>query len=290
MSDPSTETADAERPSEPQEPVRDLSLKTYLGRWFQDLFHLDRPTWRCLRAVLFRPGEIAAAHCRDVRDGTPHRDGEFPLHPIRLYLIVNVFFFFLAPWISKAHNGLQVSLWKVDFEAPVRWFPSFGRWMQERAQSSGFSEVGYQAIFTAWMSSLQGSTVFIWIPVLGLASFLAYRRRRPFIVEHLIFSTHMVSFVLLSMLALGLASRPLIVLPRNIALWSIVILVMSWLVWFMGTFFRGVRDFHAIGSRWTATLLSLWLVTALGLAVQIYLVLLFLSAHFGLRGLKLPAA
>src|SRR4029077_3041000 len=64
----------------------DLSIRHYLGEWFEHLTHLDSKIMRTLRALVRHPGSLSADHFsgRRVRY----------VSPVRLFVFLSVVYFF----------------------------------------------------------------------------------------------------------------------------------------------------------------------------------------------------
>ncbi|MEM6793241.1 MAG: DUF3667 domain-containing protein, partial [Acidobacteriota bacterium] len=85
----------------------DLRLSTFALRCWHALTQLDGPMWLSLRRLLACPGRAAAEH---FEPGSALR-----VHPFRLYLAVNVLFFFLAPRMNVNDPDFTLNVWTFDF-------------------------------------------------------------------------------------------------------------------------------------------------------------------------------
>lgn len=261
----------------------DLTLRSYLTAWWRTIGQIDGPTWRCVMALLQSPGELAASQCEPPIEGRP---GRFPAHPIRIFLAVNVVFFFLAPWLSTAPDApLKISIWRVSHRHLETLTPAITPWLEGRREASGLAEEAYRAVIDQTMTTLQGSAVFVLVPFLGLASFLVYRGRRRFLVEHLIFGSHLVSFALLTILAVGGVSRLAILLPRTWAKVALWVVIAAWLVWMTIVIFRSLKVFHRLEKWWTSAIFTAWMLVVLNYSILFYLYVLLFWSLLSLRGL-----
>ncbi len=262
---------------------RHLRLGSYVSRWWQELVHLDGPTWRCFRALVFSPGALAAAQCEP--EGTV-RARRYPIHPIRIYLTVNVLFFLLIPWIS-AHSGeSSVKIWRLNHAEMTEDHPYLARLLERQIERSGAEDFIYTTIFDERMSSYQGALVLLAIPILGLASFLAFRGRRRYLVEHLVLATHLTSFFLISMLVFGLYARLLLQMAEHaISMLALAIGIFAWLFSIPATFYFSLRSFHEIENRLASLAFTAWMIVALFFGSWIYSQALFLLTLFSLRNL-----
>lgn len=278
--------ANSSRESETQTPSgKHLRLRAYLSQWWDELAHLDGPTLRSLKGLLTCPGQLAVDECdRPTREGASSKT----VHPIRLYLTINIIFFFTSPWLNTEPSAdFQFNLWQMKHGPVVQMQPALETWLIDRIESSGFDDTSYRVILDHTMSSQRGAVVFVFIPILGLASFLVYRRRRPFLVEHLILGTHLTSFFLASLLIVGLGARLTLLLPKAVTVILLVFWVLAWALWLSITFYRSVRAFHEVKNRWLSILLASWSLSALFAGTFVYLWALFIWTLFSLRGLQL---
>lgn len=260
-----------------------LELRSYLGHWWQEMVHLDGKVWTSLRLLLKSPGELAAAYLEPHREGGARR----VVHPVRLYLTVNIVFFFLAPWI----NSDRIAVWKVEHASVAALHPALDALLVRSIERSGLDGALFRVILDERMTASQGAWVFLLIPVVALAGFTIARRHRRYFVEHLVLATNLVSFVLVSVLGFSLALSAAILLeplPRVLATVAIVAF-LSWTIWIALTIYRSVRSFYALTRRWAAAAVSLWLGGACAAGMWIYFLVLFLTALLSLRGLVVPA-
>ena len=221
-----------------------------------------------LAASFFEPGEYAG------------------VHPIRLYLTINVLFFFLAPWI----NSNNISVWQVEHQAALEMLPAMAELLERAVGALGPRRTTSSA--PSWMSASWPSReplVWLLIPVMALGTFAVARGRRPYLVEHLTFATYLVSYLLVAILVAGLAGR-LALLP---SVWSPKFLMVAagvlllWLVWVALSFYRSCKIFFGFQRRWVTVVFTCWLGTAFSAGFWLYMQALFLLALFGLRDLSL---
>ncbi|MEM8932258.1 MAG: hypothetical protein AAGE94_13840 [Acidobacteriota bacterium] len=228
------------------------------------------------------PGQAAVEHFEPT--GAPR------VHPIRMYLVVNILFFFFAPWINLVEPGVRLSAWAVDHTVSVALVPGLATAIDASAERAGIDAALYRRILDSRMQAQQGALLWVLIPVVAAASFAVTRRRRRYPVEHLVWATTMVSFFFLSMLLATAVSRiVLAVVPREGDWIQIVgIPLLVWLVWLVWTGYRSTRRFFEIG--WFRSWLTLvWLGSAGIVGTLLYLVLLCALSLFGLRGLQAPS-
>lgn len=175
----------------PPEPA-DLSLRRYLVELFEVVTNADSRLVRTFRALLTRPGVLTAAYF------SPERD-EY-LRPQQILLFCSVFFFFTQPLIG--FNGLNSPLEIHLSQTPYS--PLVGPWVAAEVARRGMELEAYRAIFAA-VDAHARSLAFLLVPIFALLVTLVFWRPRRFFVEHLVFATHAIAFLLLLMPPLVLA-------------------------------------------------------------------------------------
>ncbi|MBZ0112621.1 MAG: DUF3667 domain-containing protein [Thermoanaerobaculia bacterium] len=245
---------------------------------------MDGPTRKSFRRLLVSPGELTVQHLDgDLGGGTRH------VHPIRLYLTINLLFFLLAPWV----NSSNISVWQVQYQAIVELQPALNGMVESAITHSGAEDPKlFQAILNERLSAQQGALVWMLIPVLGLASFAVARRRRGYLVEHFVFATNLVSFFLVSLMAVGLSGRLVAAVVDRDSRWFLLVLVplFTWMVWVWFAVYRSAKSFHGFKRRGITVLFTIWLGLALQFGFWLYLQALLVVTLFGLRDLSLSVA
>ena len=261
---------------------RDLRVRAYIQRWVTAIIRLDGPAWSSLWRLLHSPGRLAAAQLDGPVEG---ESASATIHPVRLYLTINVLFFLFAPWVNTAN----ISIWQVGHGVALDMQPAFHVPLDQAIDRSGLEAPIYKVILDQRMSAQQGAWVWLLIPVMALGTFVWVRRRRPFLVEHLVLATHLVSFSLIGVLGVGLVGRLiLLVRPGDGRVGLIAALVI--LIWLLGAIligYRSLKIFFDLG-RFRGLLLGFWLSLVYSLGYWVYMQALFLSALLSLRGLQLP--
>jgi len=164
-----------------------------------DLFALDSRILRTLRPLFAHPGFLTTEWTRGRR--APY------VPPLRLYLFVAALFFLTLSVTDVVI--VRVSVTEREVAAADVTSPSDGPDVHLDRPTADFSEDGPVGVFgrrlaTAWQedpAALQDDvidrlgTLSIGLPpLLGLLLAVAYRRRRRFLVEHMVFSFHVHTF------------------------------------------------------------------------------------------------
>ena len=183
----------APRPNTPPPESTDYSLRRYLVEFFEVVTNADSRFVRSFRALLVRPGELTAAYF------APRRD-EF-LRPQQILLFSSVFFFFTQPLIgfNGLNSPLAIHLSQTPYSSLVN------PWVMDEVARRGVELEAYRATFDAAVDAHARSLAFLLVPIFALLMTLVFWRPRRFFVQHLVFATHVIAFLLLLMPPLVLA-------------------------------------------------------------------------------------
>jgi hypothetical protein len=184
------------RPSE-----RVYSLREFAREAFETVTNVERSFLRTLWTLIRRPGELTAAYMRGERVRY--------LRPLQLFLLVNVIFFFIGgasinAYSTALRNHLNTSPYQEQARQIVR----------DRLPKSGLTDGQYIVAFDQKTRVLARTLVIVMAPAfaVGLA-LLSLKRRKPF-VQHLVFSIHFLSYVLLLTMAVVYALIVLVLVWR----------------------------------------------------------------------------
>lgn len=201
------------------------SLPSLVSEIARETFELDSRTFRTLKLLMVRPGELSAEFSRNRRASYSS--------PVRLYLFFSLLFFFVlsvtTPTVKNPEEDPVVRIHtdqakSVDFTAlnaalsPQRrkkvdeilsrdTLPGtepianlLARWADHRQEALSDVERFYLSQGVDWLHNpwLAGErlennlpiTMFFMLPVFALLLALFYRKKRRFYVEHFVFSIH----------------------------------------------------------------------------------------------------
>jgi hypothetical protein len=164
----------------------DYSFLSFLQHAIHDITHFDSKIFRSIVPLLFKPGFLTAEYLLG-------RQARF-IKPVTMFVLANLAFFLigyrmgLLNWtmqgvVSGPHSGLAKKL------------------VAEKIRAAKTSEEEFAAHFKEVLKNNQKSMFFFLIPLFGLALKLVYLRSKRYYVEHLIFSIHYHSFLLVYMMA-----------------------------------------------------------------------------------------
>lgn len=176
----------------------DYSLRRYLLEAFEVVTNADSRLVRTFRALVVRPGELTAAYFSPARD-------EF-LRPQQVLLFCSVFYFFTQPLLgfNILSSPLQTHLTAGPFHGWVA-----KRVLGEVARRGGDLEA-YRAVFDAAVDGHARTLAVVLVPLFALLATALFWRPRRFLVEHLVFATHFIAFLMLTIPALALVARPVL--------------------------------------------------------------------------------
>lgn len=166
---------------------RDRRFGHLLGQFAHELFHVDGKLPRTLAALLFQPGRPSEAYLSGQRVRF--------LSPIGLFLLVNLVYFIAPPMTDfnvTLHDQYQVQ----PYSGLIQ--PMIDRRLAER-------EIDFDAYADRYNQvslTLARSLIILHLPLLALALFLLFPRRKTYFAEHFIVATHLFTALLLAVLIL----------------------------------------------------------------------------------------
>jgi hypothetical protein len=221
-----------------------LTVRHFIGETLVDeLIHLDGKFWSTLRNLVFRPGLLSEQYCAGRR--RPY------IGPVKLLIAT------IITYALMTQGGLLVTLtigWlnlsvaptavprEVGVAETVRRIDRFGvltKQMVAKAQSTDLESDSARERFHATLNQFAQPLSFTNVVLLTFALYLLFHRRRGLLLDHAVFSMHLVSFVLLSSLAL---------LP---AVWladrsdsAVLAIILAVTIWQFGYLTTAIRRFY----------------------------------------------
>jgi hypothetical protein len=175
--------------------TKQLSLKHFVEETFESFIHFDNKFLRTVKTLIAKPGQLTL-------DYTEGRRVYF-MRPMQLFLVVNLVFFIMA-----FHNMYSLTL---PNYLNFRPFTNFNtkHIIDEALIKTKHTLPEYTDIFNGKIKEISKTYIFLFIPIYGLMFRILFFKKKEYFVEHLVFATHFMSFVLL----LTLVSLYLILLP-----------------------------------------------------------------------------
>lgn len=161
----------------------DFSFKHVIEEAFEGFTHFDNKFFRTAYLLLFKPGQLSVDFFNGKK--VPY------MRPFQMFVICNILFFLLAG--------------KVNFFAqPLSSFNDYDPYIQLGSKkiidSIVKSEAQWQLLaveFNERMASDSKAFLAIFIPVFALGSIGVNKNKRKFLAEHLVFSAHFFTFILI---------------------------------------------------------------------------------------------
>jgi uncharacterized membrane protein YkgB len=185
-----------------------LTVRHFVGHTLaHETLHVDGKIWRTLRSLLFKPGLLSEEYCAGRR--------RLYVNPVRLLIIAIIVF----ALVSRGSSAVTLTIGSVTLSiVPAR--VSEGTTIAEtitridrlgllrtfvaaKAQSMDLEPEAVRARFHRKLETVAEPLGFTNVLLLALVLYALFHRKRPLLVEHGVFSMHVVSFVLLSILAIG---------------------------------------------------------------------------------------
>jgi hypothetical protein len=172
-----------------------ISLHNFFHEAFHEFAHVDSKIIQTVRLLLTKPGELT-------REFLAGRRQRF-VSPLRLYLTCSLIFFALVA-VAPASGRPFITINRVKGEAGLA---------PERV-----AELRREATVKANEALVHNvpRVMFVLMPVIGLLTWLLYRKAQPFYAAHLYYSIHFHAFAFLVLTA-AIALRPYIGMSAAIA-------------------------------------------------------------------------
>lgn len=199
----------------------DRRLGHLLGQFFEALTSLDSRFWRSLRALTLQPGVLSAEYLAGRRQSF--------MPPITLFLLVNLLFFLAPPltdfdlsFVDQVSGDLAVRAHPradtLSLEEKARIADYSGQphspwttpWVERRiaemrADDPALTVRSYAEDYERSSSNISKLLIILHVPLLAAAMALILVRQRRYYAEHFVVSLHMMAFMMLLMIAIGLA-------------------------------------------------------------------------------------
>lgn len=218
----------------------DLSLKHQAEELLEGFTHLDNKLFRTVKLLVARPGVLSCNYSRGLR--VPY------MKPFPLFIVCNLLFFLL----QGKGNVFALGLYTYAKMDPYRWFGTTS--VVNKTLAGGISMDALNLVFNAQVVTQSKALIFLFVPVLTLASALLFAHQRRLMAEHLIFATHFFSFVILYYLfADFLINKPYSWLSRQPynETFDLVTSLLG-LVIIMGYYARAARRFYRVTKKYAA--------------------------------------
>jgi len=171
-----------------------------------ELVHLDSKFWRTLCSLMFRPGFLAGEYSAGRR--------RLYINPVRLLiaaiiayalltrggLLVSLFIYNVT--LSIAPTAVPEGVSVAETVARIDRYGVLGNLVAATEKSTDVASAAARERFHSTLNQFAQPVSFANVLLLALPLYLMFHRKRRLLVEHAVFSMHLVSFVLMSSLAL----------------------------------------------------------------------------------------
>ena len=251
---------------------RHYSLAHFGEEIAETFTHADGTLWRTFKALVLRPGELTAAYMRGERMRF--------MKPLSLFLVISVVYFVVssAAGARTFDTPLRVHMRRSNHGVIAT------RMVNERLTKRKISLDSYETPFNKASTAHAKSLVIVMVPVFALVVMLLEIRRHRFALQHLIFSLHAYTFLLvLSIVVDGVLVIPIWLIRSG--RWILGGQQLDNAVGFVVLLTMGVYYALALGraygdGRVAATLKSVALVVSMALILFLYRAFLFFVTYW----------
>ena len=175
----------------------DHSFKHVLEEVVGEFAHLDGRFYRTIKTLVRKPGELERAYFHGGRSRYTK--------PLTLFVMLNLVFFLVQP-----HTGLLGYHYHEYLSARHSGDAHAAR-IREKLMRTHEPERSYEARFNAVLQEQKKSVLLISVPVIALVMLVLFAGSGRTYVEHLVFSVHLYTYLLVFFLMLILAAIPIFV-------------------------------------------------------------------------------
>ena len=208
-----------------------------------ELVHLDGKVWRTLRSLMFRPGFLSIEYS----EGRRRRY----INPVRLLVIAIIVYalltgggfvaalFIFYVTLSIAPTAVPEGLSVADTVAQIDRFGILENLLAAKKGSVDLTSQAAASRFHSMLNQFAQPLSFANVALLALALYLIFRRRRRLLLDHAVFSMHLVSFALLS----SLAGLPAFWVSETNE-WASLVIVVILCLWQFAYIATAIRRFY----------------------------------------------
>ena len=161
-----------------------LSFKHFLEETFEGLIHFDNKFLHTVKTLITKPGQLSI-------DYTEGRRVKY-MKPVQFFLVVNLLFFFLI----IGNNMYSLPLYNYVSFKPFTDYNTV-QIVKEKLNKTKLSAAEYGQVFNEKIKADSKEFILVFVPFYGLIFALFFFWKKKYFVEHLVFATHFVTFVLL---------------------------------------------------------------------------------------------
>lgn len=163
----------------------DFSMLSLIKLSFSTITNFDSKFFKTFTSLLFKPGHLTSEFILGKRKSY--------MQPFQVFVVANLFFFFFLTSSDVFRN-------------PSQWFfeqPGIKKEVETLATVKNITRKEVALIYDNQSISLSKSAVLVIIPFIGIAMWLINPGKKYLFGKHLIFSTHLLSFLMIFMVLLS---------------------------------------------------------------------------------------
>lgn len=177
-------------------PERDFSISKFLNQTLWHFIHFDSKFLRSCWLLFSQPGFLTAEWIAGRRVGY--------MKPFQLFFVASVLFYFFLPTTTAHFTGIR-DLTK-GYEEQHFWMNTFQydaeKAMAQKAAALQLDEATLEKDITETAARKSKTWLFLLIPCWGAWIYLFFRRNIPWLVPHLMFALHGLTFYILADLSI----------------------------------------------------------------------------------------
>lgn len=167
----------------------DYTLREVAGEVVGEFTHFDGRLFRTIVTLVRCPGELARAYFNGGRSRYTK--------PLTLFVIINLAFFFIQPHTGLLRYGFSQFVYPGIHSGTHK-----AKLVEAKLRRTGEPEDKYAVRFNAVLQDQKKSLLIFSVPVVAIVMLILFRGSGRTYVEHLVFSVHLYTFVLLYITAL----------------------------------------------------------------------------------------
>lgn len=172
-------------------PERDFSIRKFLHQTLGHFIHFDSKLLRTCWLLFSKPGFLTAEWIAGRRVGY--------MKPLQLFVVASLLFYFFLPTTTAyftSSRDLIIGYQEQNLLMNVFQF-DFGKALSEKAMSLQEDEAILSTQITTASAKQSKTWLFVLIPFWGTLIYLFFKRKIPWLVPHLIFAMHGLTFYIL---------------------------------------------------------------------------------------------
>lgn len=231
---------------------KDFTIKKLLEQTVDVFTHLDSKVFATLKLLLFKPGGLSVFYIEGLRKPF--------MKPFQIFILINILFFLLLSnadvfRMPSSYFFTERSLWGYDINDIVL----------RKTIETNKTRNEIALLYDQKSASLSKTFVIAFIPLISLVFAFLFIRKKLQIGKHIVFSTHIFSFILLMMV---LWTQLFNILPKIDLKPLYLNIIPSILVWSV-YFGLAIKRFY--NASWVYTIISTVIsIAALFVIVESY--------------------